>query len=342
MEKRNRNSSFELLRLVCMFSIVLYHILSHSINGLSGEFWIYKSMTVFFHFGSVVFVLISGWFGIKLTTQRLLGIYLPLLFYTLAVFFIAKNYNLHRHDVFPILLLKDGNNLWFIQPYLFLCILSPFINRLIEKFSRNDYLYLLIILGIMIFFFGWIGNYTIAKDGKTTFCFIFFYVIGRFLKSEESFIRSLPKCNQKLGYAIILIAIIIFLGKYSGITFLSKISGSFFAYHSPGQVLLSVLILLLFSTFSFHSKLLNYLSESSFAIYLIASNPTVEFYIYKFSVLLYATTDNKLLFTFELVCVAAAICLICIVVDIVVRNLITRPCANSINKAINSLFNIKH
>lgn len=298
-------------------------------------------MTVFFHFGSVVFVLISGWFGIKLSLQRVLGIYFPLLFYTVFIFIFASHYDLHRHEVFPILFLKDGNNLWFIQPYLFLCILSPFINRLIERFYRKDYLYLLLALSLFVFIFGWIGNYTIAKDGKTTLCFVFLYVIGRFLRSEESFIKNMSKSRLKLEIAIFVIGILIFVGKYSGNDLLSKISGAFFSYNSPGLIMLSIFILLLFSTYSFHSKILNYLSKSSFAIYLIASNPTVEFYIYKLSAKLYAMTGSYLLFTLELVGLVSTICIACIIIDIVVRNIIMNPCINSLSKAVLNLYNLK-
>ena len=72
---KTRNSSFELLRLIAMFSIVIYHhflflkALGHE------ESWILGGYTIL-HFGVPVFLLISGYFGIKLKLSKIVYLYL--------------------------------------------------------------------------------------------------------------------------------------------------------------------------------------------------------------------------------------------------------------------------
>lgn len=322
---KTRNSSFELLRLFCMLSIVFYHILSHRINDISGKLWFYTASSIFFHFGTVVFVLISGWFGLKLTLKRILSIYIPLFIYTVGIYLFAGYFGFQRGVIYDILLLKDGNALWFIQPYISLCLLSPLINKMIEGNSRKDFTIALSLLAIFVFIFGWIGDYMVAKQGKTVVCFIFLYVIGRFLKSESDFIKNIPKIRGKILMSILFIALIIYGGKLSGVALLEKISGSFFAYNSPGLILLSVLILLLFSTFSIQSRAINFIASSSFSIFLIPSQHSVDYYIYNLAENIYNSSNIQLLVATEIILLAIVVCLACITIDILVRHIITNP-----------------
>lgn len=96
---KNRNSIFELLRLICMVSIVMYHMLVFGLNNISNNFWFYKALTIILHFGVPVFVLLSGWFSIKLTVRRILSILLPMTIYTLAVYCFSNATCLESDDM---------------------------------------------------------------------------------------------------------------------------------------------------------------------------------------------------------------------------------------------------
>lgn len=76
MENKNiRNSSFELLRLIAMFSIVVYHqFLFLKAQGYA-ETWILGGYTIT-HFGVPLFLLITGYFGLKLKLQKIVHLYL--------------------------------------------------------------------------------------------------------------------------------------------------------------------------------------------------------------------------------------------------------------------------
>ncbi len=67
---KQRESSFELMRLVSMFLIVLYHLFCSScIHFMKMIF--YKAIQIPLHIGVLLFVLISGYFGIKATPKRI-------------------------------------------------------------------------------------------------------------------------------------------------------------------------------------------------------------------------------------------------------------------------------
>ena len=74
--KKERESNFELLRLIAMIFIVLYHFCSSVKAGIDTENrWILLGYTIF-HIGVPVFILISGYWTIKLSIRKLISFYL--------------------------------------------------------------------------------------------------------------------------------------------------------------------------------------------------------------------------------------------------------------------------
>lgn len=84
-----RESSFELIRLVAQYMIVLYHILLIVIYPLSQETF-HKAIWLPLHIGVPLFVLISGYFGIRASAKGLT----KLVGMILSVDTFAKRYNL--------------------------------------------------------------------------------------------------------------------------------------------------------------------------------------------------------------------------------------------------------
>lgn len=312
MKGNIRKSNFEVLRLLCMLSIVFYHLLLHRGVELSGEHWLFKASNITFHFGVVVFVLISGWFGIRLTWRRLLSVYVPLAVYTIGIDALA-----HSYSIWPILLLSDNSSMWFIQPYIHLCLLAPFVNKLLSEFDKKNYAVLLSVLGLFVFVFGFVMKQEVASS-KSLMLFCFLYVLGRMLRIYFEKSNS----NRKYYFwGICLIFSFIYLCKMSGDGILSKLAGSFFAYNSIGQIVYSVLILLLFASFNFHSKIINYVSASSFAIYVIGSNPFV-INVSKGYVDIIMADKGIMMSWGGILALAVLICIICLLIDIMLRPII--------------------
>lgn len=325
MKNNTRKSNFEVLRLICMLSIVFYHLLLHRGTELSGEHWLFKASCISFHFGVVVFVLISGWFGIRLTWRRLLSVYVPLTIYTIGIDILTNSY-----FGGGILSLSDDSSMWFIQPYIHLCLLSPFINKLLATSGNKDNVILLSILGIFVFVFGFAMKQNVAST-KSLMLFCFLYVLGRLLRLY--FEDKVHGQRRNLFVGIVCIFCMIYLLKMSGVGLLSRLAGSFFAYNSVGMIIYSVFILLFFASLDFHSKMVNYMAASSFAIYVIGSNAYVINIAkgYVDIIMAHYGIGMSMLLLFGL---AIVICIICLVIDILLRP-ITSIVIDFLDKALN-------
>lgn len=68
---QRRESSFELIRIVAQFMIVIYHLFLFFMYPMYGDTF-YKAVQIPLHIGVLLFVLISGYFGIKTSAKGFL------------------------------------------------------------------------------------------------------------------------------------------------------------------------------------------------------------------------------------------------------------------------------
>ena len=134
--KKERNSNFELLRIIAMLFIVIYHLLITVYSKNPTEI-IYKGAWIPLHIGVILFVFISGYFGIKCTVNgicKLVGTialyYLPLTIYGM----------IEQGGDFDIkqLLFISYSPYWFIKTYLYLYLFSPVLNNYLDKINNKD------------------------------------------------------------------------------------------------------------------------------------------------------------------------------------------------------------
>lgn len=136
----NRDSNFELLRIAAQMMIIFYHLIyfSESQGIVAGQFYRFIQMPL--HGGVLLFVLMSGYFNIRLSSKgviRLLG--------TLAIYYIPISiaYQLWK-DGFDIISIMQNifflsnTPLWFVRTYLFLMLLSPVINNYLNIASLRE------------------------------------------------------------------------------------------------------------------------------------------------------------------------------------------------------------
>ena len=71
MSTKNRQSNMELLRIFSMLCIVVYHIFLFGLDAHHPEEPLYKSLQIPFHVGVPIFVMISGYFGIRFSLRGL-------------------------------------------------------------------------------------------------------------------------------------------------------------------------------------------------------------------------------------------------------------------------------
>ena len=147
MSQQQRNSSFELLRIISMFLIVAHHYSVHSgfnfLEPLSVNLYYAQCLASGGKFGVNIFVLISGYFLCKSTFkwQKLIKLELQVLFYSIiigVVFYIYSEEKSLSNLVFSFLPLYSSEY-WFYKAYFVLFLLSPFLNVFINSIEKTQY-----------------------------------------------------------------------------------------------------------------------------------------------------------------------------------------------------------
>ena len=147
MNRNQRNSNLEILRIVAMFFIIAHHFAVHGMGNIDFVASNPNNYIIFFcgilgKIGVVVFVLISAYFMInsKFTLRKLRVLGGEVYFYSVIFLLIFK---IFLPPVKPITLENIGIYLlpishsayWFVTAYIVLMLLSPF---LIEPPRRVD------------------------------------------------------------------------------------------------------------------------------------------------------------------------------------------------------------
>ena len=72
MTQNQRQSNIELLRCFAMLCIIVYHLCLFALGGVSTGTKLYQALQIPLHIGVPLFVLISGYFGIRFSLKGLM------------------------------------------------------------------------------------------------------------------------------------------------------------------------------------------------------------------------------------------------------------------------------
>ncbi len=226
-----------------------------------------------------VYVLISGWFGIRTTPRKFVGFLFTCLFYSFlltAVIWTVKG--------FPPISLKTlagcflfGQDYWFANSYLLLCIISPALNLLFEHSDRKTARFTVCAFLLVMVTFGWLHTMPEFKFGYSTISFIGLYMLGRYMRLYvfDSDRKTLNKWAAVAGYLVcaILLALMAFLVFRGGSSYI--VSRCVFSYLNPLTIMATVFLFLFFKDLKINSSFVNTVAKSSFAVYLFHLNPFI-------------------------------------------------------------------
>lgn len=280
--KITRESNIELLRIVAMFMILGLHVNMFALDLPEKEDIIANPIGSFARFffenlciiGVNIFVLISGWFGIKFKTKGLCSFLFQSLFFSIVIFLpfaLSGNIELNKINILSSLLLYK-NAYWFVWAYLILYILSPILNSFIENTDRLVYTRLLILFfsaQTIIFIFTPCGFF--HNGGYDPLLFIGLYLL-------MAYIRRYPIDIKK--YQCFLLWFFCVLANTSlcstGNSTLATIS---LAYTNPLNIIGAAALVLFFTKISIRSNFINNIAVSCFAVYLFHSHfCVIEYY----------------------------------------------------------------
>ena len=269
---KQRESNFELLRLLAMFSIVLYHLLGIYWNDSDAhQYVMFDALTVPFHFGVPVFVLISGYFGIRISWRGILKLLVPVFIYYVPIELTMTHLRGGGpSDYFNKFLFLSQTPYWFVQTYFWLFLVSPAINLYMKDATLKKRLWVLFALAFITMYVGTIGNDLSLAEGKNVLYFSLLYIIGNTLHQYKSYWERL------LWRWLLTIVLLLNIGLVLiYFVFCSIPTKLFFPYNSVGMLLNSILIFILFGHLNIKSQFINYLASSAFIIYLVHGEPTL-------------------------------------------------------------------
>ena len=307
MKTVKRDSNLELMRIVSMIFIVLYHIILHGnfidqSEGTSRFLLLLIESFILVHVNS--YILLTGYFQskIKFKMSKLISINNAGWFYRvlfLIIFSILGIVKFTHVDIFTNLMPFDYNNYWFLNSYLLLYLISPLLNKVIDTSSRRQLKGITIGCFIIVSIISTITLDTTVDtmNGRSIATFIMLYFIGAYLRQypPETWNAFSKWTREKRQLIYIWLYIFIAILSFSCMIIADYLSplGSLIdhfaliikklhvSYASPINVLEAIFYFLFFRTLIIKNNFINKLATACFGVYLISENYYVRLKIYK-------------------------------------------------------------
>jgi surface polysaccharide O-acyltransferase-like enzyme len=324
MSKKQRLSNIELLRNISMLLVMVFHIthalsLSKNVSCNNDLASIINSIA-----GSIsiicvnVFILISGYFGIKFSIKGIFKLVFQVAFLSLFVYAIfcllgLANFSLIRiwHCTFGMFSMY-----WFVWAYLLLYIISPILNAFVEQAQKKDFgLFLLMYYLFTLYVYLTLKVDPVFSKGFHTISFIGLYLLARYVYINKPRWSKLPWSTDIMIY-LVCVCLTIILKYFMNIIgvggdFISEKMGN---YASPTTIIGSLFFFLAFTKFKFHSRFINWCAISCFAAYILHQQFDAKFYYNVLFQHLYNIVPLSLFWP-SAILVVLVIFMICILID---------------------------
>lgn len=333
---RDRDTNMELLRIVSMLLVLVVHAGFRALSVPTPAEAVSAPGSTLLRFFSEsasiicvnVFVLLSGWYGIRFRLSRLVEFLFQVLFFVVvgfALYSLLFGFPGFRFSVLSSLLLADRWDYWFVKCYLGLYLFAPVLNAFAERVPRSAFRLFLVSFFLFQTVYGWLmpSGAVYIEQGYSAFSFMGLYLLARYVRLHSG---AFWQRNRRFDLTVYLLFVLLntlcaFATARLGI---SLGTGLCFAYTNPFIILASLHFLLFFSKISFRSRLVNEVSVSCFAIYLVHSNAFLADPCYDDLILGWFRTLSTLPFLGHVVLLMAAVFVASILLDRV-RILLWQP-----------------
>lgn len=338
--RRRRVSNFEVLRIVAIAIIIIHHYFDHSqvnVASLSyfGKAWYYLCWS-FGRCGVILFIMISGYFSCtsRFNLKRLIMLWLEVLFYSVLIyiiFFATGQIEFSSDELIKNLFPIMWTRYWFATCYVALMIVSPLLNLIIKHLSRSRH-FVTCVVGAVIYsvvptFFA--QDFLYLNEFIT---FIFLYILAAYLRKYGGL-----KIKIRTDILIIVItAAVTLLLRFlaiEGVFGEEYDSMRFSELCSIFMLIISVACLeITAKSKPFTNKAINWISKSTFGVYLIHDNPYVRSPLWdKLFKVAEVSGGNFVLFVLHTIGAVIAVYAVCSLVD-ALRRFIEKPVSSAYDK----------
>ena len=280
---KTRYSNIELFRIVSTLLVLIVHFNGWFVGGLPT---LYDFSTISVQEGVQLyiqglscccvncFLIISGWYGLKLKFRSIWKIWLVLISIYIPCFFLECLLN-HNFVIWRFVdsIVAFSRDSYYIQNYLILIFLSPVLNSFVEKYGRRITPFVLALWGIeFIVEYIFRSKYIYIEHGYSLFHFVVMYFLARtaYLNKEKLF--RVKGRTYLIAYFIA--ASLIALGR--GI-FASK--GVYLTgYSCPLNIIESFCLFLFFTQLSINARTINSIASTTLSVYILqVTFPVIDF-----------------------------------------------------------------
>lgn len=276
MSAVTRNSNHELLRIIAMYMIVFIHANMYLDNFCTGSIGSFFNGFVngICNIGVSCFILISGYYGVKFSVQKLVKMECMMITFSLLETVIlcvllpdqmqgAALLEQLVKSFFPFITRKY----WFYSCYICLFLLSGYIQKFIDQLKQKEFERLLVLLIVLFSVLPTLFYFELVPDnGKGFVQMIMVYLIGRYIRVY------CDKPITELGGKRKAIGVFVFLWIINGISheFPVQIGG---IYHhlckdnSITNIVMAVILFYLFKELKLQSKFINKVGAYVFAVF---------------------------------------------------------------------------
>ena len=341
---KERQSQFELIRIVAQLFIIVYHIYLFFIYPVTaGPF--HKAIWLPLHVGVILFILISGWFRIKASVKSFLRliIMMAVLYFPLQILWICKTGFSSVFEMCTLPFFITWSPFWFMRTYVYLFLLAPVLNLWMDNSSCKGQLYLLIVLFLISHYVGSWGADASLSDGKNAITFAFIYVLGMMLREYRSKTESISTkllATVYVGWNIVIVAVFSHPDMIPGYDFFYN--RIFFSYCSIGLLINAVMLFLLLSRLNFKSRIVNVLGGASLTMYMVHSANII---LYEFigpimsRLLKSSVHSGEVVLFLKVLCLTLLIMLGCVGIHYLLYP-IAKRLSNNISGLINNKFHL--
>lgn len=290
-KQSKRNSNLELLRIIAMLMIVAHHFGIYAVGYSTGSTLTDYYHAVFYSFGKVgvvLFMMISAYFlcDKPVKRSRAISVWLKTFVFSASIAVIVKlffaesaaNGGSLLFNFLPI----STCRYWFVTAYVFVLIISPLLNMIIDKLDKKRLRHFLLFFILM-----WGVIYTFTEIQALFSGFLeltFIYMLTAYLKRYYKL-----KSKRYYQFAVLFLLLCHLFSVALG-TFLPEvlqvrlhINGPLhFAYALyPVVLFLSIEIFMLFLTLKpKYNQKVNFISSLTFDVYLVHEHPYMRYLIW--------------------------------------------------------------
>lgn len=268
-----RDSNIELLRIVAMLLVMIVHASFLSLSpptqadaqgDLPAAFFRCLSQSL-----SIicvdVFVLISGWFAIKVKLRRITEFVFQAYFFGMLMYVVAVLRGMDAMSATGLGRVLLSNDMWFVRSYLVLYIFAPVLNAFVERSGRGGLGKFLVAFFVIQTLHGCVTGSSWFAGGYSPLSFMGLYMLGRYVRLYPCKLTQMSRTSDLAVYLCLAVGL-------AAVMVLSIRAGheawQLYLFSSPLVILESLYFFLFFTKVRFHSRAVNWVAVSSFAVYL--------------------------------------------------------------------------